>query len=380
MQQNRYMQGLYIHIPFCINRCIYCNFYSTTQRQLQQQYVDSLCQEMLLRADEAQHLSTIYIGGGTPSVLTIKQLKQLFAQIESLWGGNRKEVTLECNPDDLTPSFIEQLTMLPVNRISMGIQTFDDKLLKFLHRRHTSQQALYAIELLHQAKLHNISIDLMFGLPNQTLVQWMNDINIALQCDVPHISAYSLMYEAGTTLYKWRDSGKIHEINDQLSRDMYTELCQRLKAAGYEHYEISNFCKPYHRSLHNSSYWHEIPYIGIGAAAHSYNGEQRKWNVSNVMQYMEAIARQQLPQTIEILDLYTRYNDLVTTALRTQEGIDLAYLTHKYGSRLANYMKQEARKHLKDGNLILKDNRLRISEQGLFVSDDIMSDLIYLTT
>lgn len=378
MLQNIHMQGLYIHIPFCTNRCIYCNFYSTTNQQLQQQYIDSICKELQLRAKEAQHISTIYIGGGTPSILTFEQLNQLFTTIENLWGKEWTEVTLECNPDDLTFTFIEKLTTLPVNRISMGVQTFDNNLLQFLHRRHTAQQAINAIEMLHEAKLHNISLDLIFGLPNQTLKLWDNDINQALQCNVPHISAYSLMYEEGTPLTKMRNSGKIHEINDGLSQSMYALLCQKLKTAGYEHYEISNFCKPHHRSQHNSSYWHEIPYIGIGAAAHSYDGRHRKWNIANITQYMIAIAHKQLPQTIENLDIYTRYNDLITTALRTQEGIDLNQLTLQYGQKLVNYIKQEAQEHLKNGNLIIKNNHLSISEQGLFISDEIMSDLIYL--
>ncbi|WP_279053236.1 radical SAM family heme chaperone HemW [Hoylesella timonensis] len=385
------MAGLYLHIPFCASRCIYCGFYSTTNLSLRQKYVDALCQELRLRRDylsdietnlsEDTHLiRTIYIGGGTPSQLTPAQLQQIFEVIGSIYfNGNLStmrsqcEVTLECNPDDISPSFVDFIEQSPINRISMGVQTFSNAQLNFLHRRHEAEDVVTAVNRLREIGVDNISIDLMFGFPNQSLAAWERDILQALDLGVEHISAYSLMYEEGTPLNQLLKSNKIHEIDDELSLQMYQTLVHHLKAAGYEHYEISNFAKPGKQSRHNSSYWHAIPYLGIGAAAHSYNIESRQWNVSDLKTYITAIEQGKIPAEKEWLDADTRYNDLVTTALRTSQGIRLSALTPRY----RNFLLQQAKRFIDQHLMEIEGDYIRLTTEGIYISDAIMTDLIY---
>ena len=406
------MAGLYIHIPFCESRCIYCGFYSTTSLKLRDAYVDALCKEMELRPIAAElgenknngkdkkfeidrTIETIYLGGGTPSQLSGEQLVRLFDEIKHyVWSEERRvkneefnskddedifegmEITMECNPDDVTEAFCETLQKLPVNRISMGAQTFSDDRLRFLHRRHNAAEVKTAVERLRAIGIHNISIDLMFGFPGETIDDWKSDISEAIRLNVEHISAYSLMYEEGTTLYRLLDQGKIAEINEETSRQMYETLISMLTQAGYEHYEISNFARPGYRSRHNSSYWHEIPYIGLGAAAHSYDRAIRSWNVENIQEYITKINLGELPSEGETLDLNTRFNDLITTALRTSDGIDLAHVKQEFGDRLAQQLLAEAQKHIDRGLMKIRDGRLSLTREGLYISDDVMSDFM----
>ena len=330
------MAGLYVHIPFCSSRCVYCGFYSTTGLALRERYVDALCQEIKMRSlpttppQKEGSLGTIYLGGGTPSQLTIPQLRRIFDAIY-IYNKveNDAEVTIEVNPDDVTPELAAALQQLPINRVSMGAQTFNDERLHFLRRRHSSAQVHQAVATLRQAGFQNISIDLMYGFPNQTLEEWQADIDEALQLNVEHISTYCLMYEEGTPLYRLLEQGKVTEIDEELERKMYFTLINSLESAGYEHYEISNFARPGYRSRHNSSYWKGIPYIGIGAAAHSFDIQTRSWNVADIQQYIAAIEQGERSFEVETLDEDTRYNDAVTVALRTCEGLDLSTLTDK---------------------------------------------------
>ena len=363
------MAGLYIHIPFCASRCIYCAFYSTTNVQLQDQYVDALCKEMDMRADRPT-IQTIYLGGGTPSQLSRANLQRLFSYIYKVYSVSEDaEVTVECNPDDILKGMFEGL---PVNRVSMGAQTFSDDRLRFLHRRHTANEVDDAVEILRQDGIKNISLDLMFGFPNETMEEWTADIGHTLSLQPEHISAYGLMYEEGTALYRLLEQSKVKEIDEELSLKMYDELIDRLTSAGYEHYEISNFAKPGYRSRHNSSYWHNIPYIGIGASAHSYDLATRSWNVDDIRQYMASINKGILPQETEVLDEDTKYNDLITTALRTKEGIDLTQLS----DTRKDYLLTNAQKHISHGTLVLYGQRLHLSRKGINISNDIMSDLV----
>lgn len=370
------MSGLYVHIPFCASRCIYCGFYSTTLAALRARYVDALGREMRLRAaaSGAETISTVYIGGGTPSQLTADELHSLFLYINNVYSPDwdNIEVTMECNPDDVTAEFCQVLKGLPVNRVSMGAQTFSDERLRFLHRRHTAVEVRQAVSNLHAIGIGNISVDLMFAFPGETLRDWQSDIDAALSLDVEHISAYSLQYEEGTTLYNMLRQGKIREIDDELYRQMYNTLCDRLTAAGYEHYEISNFAKPGHRSRHNSSYWHNVPYIGIGASAHSYSCSARSWNVSDIRQYITSVEASQLPSEQEVIDDDTHYDDTVMTALRTCEGIDVAALKPCY----QRYILSAARPYIDGGDIEFSARRLRLTRNGIFVSDMIMADLM----
>ena len=381
------MASLYIHIPFCASRCIYCGFYSTTAVASQDRYTDALCREMqmqkdyLLKALDAtphMELSTVYLGGGTPSQLSGENLEKLFDTIynkvyqDQLPVSATAEVTIECNPDDITPQFASILSSLPVNRVSMGVQTFSDERLKFLRRRHSAREVDQAIGRLRQAGIDNISIDLMFGFPQETMADWRIDLQQALSLEVEHISAYSLMYEEGTALYRLQQEKRVRETDEETSLAMYNLLIDELTAHGFEHYEISNFARPGFRSRHNSSYWQAVSYLGLGASAHSYNGYSRQWNVADIRQYIEAIERGVLPAEIETLDADTRYNDRIATALRTREGIDLSVLEKPYQT----YLKELATPHIRRGHLVLKDGCLALSRSGIFISDSIMADLM----
>lgn len=377
------MAGLYVHIPFCATRCSYCGFYSTTKLDLQDRYVDSLCREIALRKEYLSSFSTdskaantiirtIYIGGGTPSQLSRYSLEKLFHAIDTYLECSPEEVTMEVNPDDVTNDLAETISALHINRVSMGAQTFDDNRLRFLNRRHKSFQVERAIDILHEHGVGNISIDLMFGFPGQTCDSWKEDVRRAISLDIQHISAYSLMYEEGTRLYRMLKENMIKEIDEEVSLNMYNELINILCGAGYEHYEISNFAKKGYRALHNSSYWHDIPYLGIGAAAHSYNIKSRQWNVSDINKYIESISHDTVPFTFESIDADTHYNDIVTTELRTSEGIDLSRLADKY----VQYIVKQAARHVADKTVDINDGHLKLTREGLYISDMIMSDLM----
>lgn len=373
------MSGLYIHIPFCASRCIYCGFYSTTLPQLQSRYVAALCREMALRRDylprEEQTLHTIYIGGGTPSQLSPALLRQIVEGIKlNFTIADAVEFTMECNPDDVTPDYAQAIARLGVNRVSMGAQTFSDARLRFLHRRHSAAEVTTAMANLRKAGISNISLDLMFGFPDETLDDWNSDLRHCLALKPQHISAYSLMYEEGTPLMRLLEQGKIKEIDEELSRRMFYLADEVLGEAGYEHYEISNYALPGFRSRHNSSYWHDLPYLGLGAAAHSYNRSSRQWNVADIKRYILQIEQGIVPMEKEEIDAQTHYNDLITTALRTSEGIDLSRLD----PRFRDYILTSGREYLDDGSMKLTDNHLRITRQAFYVSDEIMADLMFV--
>ncbi len=375
------MAGLYIHIPFCASRCIYCGFYSTTRPDLQNKYVDALCKELYLRKDYLHTttdkdnddiIRTIYIGGGTPSQLTLQNLERIIKHSFGTTKCMPEEITIEANPEDITDDYAVGLKSIGANRISMGVQTFDDDRLKFLNRRHNSNQVYRAIESISKARINNISIDLMFGFPQQNIEEWEKDINKAVALDVNHISAYGLMYEEGTRLYNMREQNRIKEIDEELSIKMYDKLINSLTINGYEHYEISNFARIGFRSRHNSSYWHDTPYMGIGAAAHSYNILSRQWNVSDINEYIKNIEMGVVPMTSEQIDEDTHFNDLITTALRTSDGINLSTLNERYREHII----KNSGKYLSDGTAVLKDNIFKLTLNGIHISDMIMSDLM----
>lgn len=373
--------GIYIHIPFCKSRCIYCGFYSTTNKELKERYVDALIREIHIRKDDFARLgtslspsstSTVYFGGGTPSSLSVCDIERIVGALESTFNGTPSEVTLEMNPDDVTKDYIKAVRQMGINRISMGIQTFDDSRLQFIRRRHNASQAEKAVMTIREEGIHNVSIDLMFGFPNQTMDEWVTDIDKAIALHPTHISAYSLMYEEDTPLFRMLQKEEINQIDDETSLAMYTELINRLTANGYEHYEISNFAMPGYRSVHNSSYWHDTPYLGFGAAAHSYNKDTRSWNIPDLKKYIESIESGVLPSESEVIDADTHYNDLITTALRTREGLNLDDLPQKY----REYALVNARKSISEHLLEATDSHIRLTREGLFVSDMVMSELI----
>lgn len=370
--------GLYIHIPFCRSRCAYCGFYSTTLTSLRSRYIDALCREMELRCGYLKgKTATIYLGGGTPSQLCAADIKRLFSYIYNVYDVKPDaEVTMECNPDDVTEEFVAMLKDAPVNRVSMGAQTFNDARLAFLRRRHTATEVDEAVKRLRKVGIRNISLDLMFGFPNETINEWNSDISHALALQPEHLSAYSLMYEADTPLWRMLQRGEVAEISDELSLAMYEELINRMDAAGYEHYEISNFARPSMRSHHNSSYWNRTPYIGIGAAAHSFDVASRQWNVADIRRYIDGIDRGIVPMEREELDGDTRFNDIITTALRTSDGISLCSLKETLGSRYEDILLKNAMPQISSGFMKLQADHLSLTRKGLFISNTIMSDMM----
>lgn len=368
------MSGIYVHIPFCPSRCIYCDFFSSTSTGEKDRYVDRICEELTGRKDylQGEALSTIYFGGGTPSQLSSFHFEQLFdriIEISALEDFSSLEITLEANPEDITRDYLESIKHLPFNRISLGIQSFDDKDLTFLGRRHNASSAIRAVELCREYGFRNISIDLMYGLPNQSLAKWEENINQALALGVQHISAYHLIYETGTRLAHIADRGEVLPVDEDISLQMFELLIDKLATAGFEHYEISNFAIPSYRSRHNSSYWNDSLYLGIGASAHSYNRQSRQWN-QNKLNYDFRQAE------IEEIDDRSHFNDYVLTRLRTKEGIDLNALSRLFGEEKKAYILKQAAKYLDRQTLEIREGNLVLQRDGIFISDMIMADLL----
>ena len=373
------MAGIYIHVPFCKTRCAYCDFFSTTLHDMKSRYVDALCQELVMRRNYLHDapIDTLYFGGGTPSQLSESDFHSIFNQIEKVYGLEAcEEITLEANPDDLTDDYVEMLTTLPFNRISMGIQTFHEPTLQLIGRRHTAQEAIEAVRRCQQQGFTNISIDLIYGLPGETLEQWKEDLLMAFSLKVQHISAYHLTYEQGTRLWQMLQRKEICEVDEDTSVELFRILCKEMQKTGYEHYEISNFALPGYRSRHNSAYWHEVPYLGCGPGAHSFDGDSREWNVSSLPKYIEALEQGQRNYEQETLDKDTRYNEFIMTRLRTCEGFSLNDLQQRFGQAYHDYCLHLATPYMRQGLLLQKENTLRLSREGIFVSDDIISDLM----
>lgn len=375
------MAGIYIHIPFCKTRCIYCDFYSTTRSELKERYVRALCRELEMRREylHGEPIETIYLGGGTPSQLDEGDFLRIFETIRTVYGMEHcQEITLEANPDDLTETYVAMLRRLPFNRISMGIQTFDDDTLKLLNRRHNAAQAIEAVGRCRRAGFANISIDLIYGLPGETDERWKQDLQQAVALNVEHISAYHLTYEEGTRLYELLQARRIREVDEESSVRFFSTLMDTLTDAGYEHYEISNFCRPGMHSRHNTSYWKGIPYLGCGASAHSFDRRTREWNVASIDEYIRTLEDGHRLYETEPRDPDTAYNECVMTSLRTRQGLSLEEVEKEYGTVLRQYCTDMAQPYLKDGKLEMQDGRLRLTRDGIFVSDGIICDLMYI--
>ena len=375
------MAGIYIHIPFCKTRCKYCDFFSTTHLEKRSQYVDALLAEMKDRVaiahSEASNspqgvqypISTIYIGGGTPSTLEVEQLKRLGEEVMRLAGdeakGERREITLEANPGDITLEKATAWRAIGINRLSMGIQSFDDDLLRLIGRRHTAEQARKAVAIAQAAGFDNISIDLMYALPSQTMEQWQRDVAEALQLGVQHISTYGLIYEEGTVLTALLERGHITPVDEDTEIQMYDYLVEQLTANGFEHYEVSNFALPNRRSKHNSNYWNDTPYIGLGAGAHSYDGTVRSWNISDVDAYIEQAMAHHLQPEQEILTEEQRHTERVMLGLRTNQGISICEIDLS-----------KAMPYIEQGLLTQKGERIMATTKGYHILNRIIEDLL----
>lgn len=375
------MAGIYLHIPFCKKRCIYCDFFSTTRKEQKTAYIRALCHELTDRKDylKGEPIETIYLGGGTPSQLAKEDFEAIFSHIYKVYKVTpNAEITLEANPDDLTSEYISMLRTFPFNRISMGIQTFQETTLKQLQRRHTADQAIRAFQGCRTAGFQNISIDLMYGLPGETLTSWKKDLKQALSLHPEHISAYHLIYEEGTPLWKLREQHKVEEADEDLSVSLFGTLIDELTTAGYEHYEISNFCRPGKYSRHNTSYWRGIPYLGCGPSAHSFNGTTREWNVSSIDLYIKGIEGNRRDFETESLNQTTRYNEFIITTIRTVWGTPIEKLKQEFGNELWEYCRKMSAPYLENGKLEVHEGALRLTREGIFISDSIMSDLLWV--
>lgn len=377
------ISGLYIHIPFCESKCHYCDFYSETSLVKKNELVNAIAREI---NDESDFLNdvkpplfSVYFGGGTPSLLNEDDLKKIFGSISrSYYVSECEEITIEANPDDLTPEYIRMLRKFPFNRISIGVQSFNDDELKAINRRHSAKQAEQAVLDCYEAGFRNISIDLMYGLPGQTLDSFKKSVDKALDLPVSHLSSYALSWEEGSVLYKKLISGELKQASDEFMEECYYLLNSSLKAKGFNRYELSNFSLPGFESKHNSSYWDGSWYLGVGPSAHSYNGIERRSNVSSIDAYISGIMNDNPVREVELLDNETQYNDFIMTRLRTSKGIIMHELEWLFGISKRYYCMFNAKRNLKKGLLIYENGRLKLTEKALFIADSICSDLIWV--
>ena len=352
------MGGLYVHIPFCKKRCLYCDFFSTTLLERRKEYVEAVLKEIAERKNEVEEIKTIYLGGGTPSTLDAADIRRI---LEAVGTDQAEEITMELNPGDATQEYMRAIRDAGINRLSIGIQSFQDNLLTLIGRRHNTMQALEAVKMAHKAGFDNISIDLMYALPTQTMDQWKADIEKALELKIQHISCYGLMYEEGTVMTKRVEAGELTAIDEDEENAMYDYLCERLKEAGFVHYEVSNFAIPGYEAKHNSRYWDGTPYVGIGAGAHSYVGNVRSWNPDDLEAYIAGIAQREQ----EVLSETDRYNERIMLGLRTNKGVE------------RNAIKKDVKAHIAAGLLReTGDGHIVATQQGLHLLNRIIEDLM----
>jgi oxygen-independent coproporphyrinogen-3 oxidase len=382
------MSGIYIHIPFCKQACHYCDFHFSTSIKKKDEMVLALAKEIALRKSEFQDdvVETIYFGGGTPSILQIADIRLLIDEVYRNYKVvDNPEITLEANPDDLTPilsfrgtrNLFKEFKAIGVNRLSIGIQSFFEDDLKLMNRAHNSEEAKSCLEIATQY-FDNISIDLIYGMPNMSNEKWLHNIETALSFNIPHISSYALTVEPKTALHTFIQKGIIPQLDDEVAQEHFHLLVDKLEENGFIHYELSNFGKENYFSKNNSSYWLGKKYIGIGPSAHSYDGETRGWNVSNNALYLKSIQENKLPLETETLTKTDRYNEYVMTGLRTIWGISLDRIATEFGKTYLDYLNQQAAKYIEDHLLFIDDNILRTTKSGKFLSDGIASDLFLL--
>ena len=374
------MAGIYVHIPLCGSRCYYCDFYSSTYHGNKGDLLQSIRKELIDRKEylKGEAIRTIYFGGGTPSQLSVMEIKSILQVIEQTYDCCVEEITLEANPEDLSLDYLQALKECGVNRLSLGVQSFNPGDLLTINRRHTVTKAIESVRMAQQCGFDNISIDLIYGLPNQTLNDWLYNLQQAVELGVQHISAYSLTFEEGTMLTKMRDRGEIMEADEELSFEMFKLLRQTLSENGYVPYEISNFALPGYESKHNSSYWNYVPYLGVGPSAHSFDGQSRRWNIANSRLYISKMADGDSYHNMEMLDNFTRYNEYVMTGLRKKEGVDIAVLETLFGKDLKDYFLRMIAPYVKEQKVIKEESRYALSEEGIFISDYIIEELLWV--
>ena len=373
------MAGIYIHIPFCKKLCFYCDFYHTVSEGDNSSYIDTLIKEASLRKDYLANdsISTIYIGGGTPSVFTIRELYRMLDQLYKIYNIEEKcEITIELNPDDIDSFYLNGLKKLNINRISLGIQSWKDSDLKMLNRRHDAEQATMALKETFKAGFENVSIDLIYGIPGMTLNEWIFNLDYSFNFDIKHLSAYHLTIEEGTVFGKMLEKGLLNEVSEEESTALFNKLIEKSESAGFIHYEISNFGKPEFFSIHNTNYWKQVNYIGLGPSAHSFNGYSRQWNVRDLKSYTKSVESGCSFFEREELDTKTRFNEYIMTSLRTMWGIDLEYVEKVFDKEGYDYILNLASKFRDYGLMKHEKNTLVLTNQGKMISDNIISELM----
>ena len=371
------MSGIYIHIPFCKQACHYCDFHFSTSLKNKDAMVFALAKEIELRKAEFRDeiIETIYFGGGTPSRLPIADLRlQLDSIYKNYSVAENPEITLEANPDDLSEDYLIALTKIGINRLSIGIQSFFEDDLKLMNRAHNSEEAKASLELATQY-FDNISIDLIYGMPEMSNEKWLQNIETALSFGVPHISSYALTVEPKTALHTFIQKGIIPKLDDEVAHQHFQLLVDKLEQNGFIHYELSNFGKENYFSKNNSAYWLGKKYIGIGPSAHSFDGQKRSWNVSNNTLFLKAIAENKLPSEIEVLSKTDAFNEYIMTGLRTIWGVSLDKIAAEFGKTYLDYLNQQAQKYIAQDVLFVAENILRTTAKGKFLCDGIAADL-----
>lgn len=374
------MSSLYIHIPFCKQACHYCDFHFSTSIKKKGELVAMLCEEIRLRKDEIpdKKLDTIYFGGGTPSLLSSEELKMIFDTVNINFEVRKDaEITLEANPDDLSLENLKTFKNAGINRLSIGVQSFFEEDLQLMNRAHNATEALESIQMAKQF-FENISIDLIYGIPGMSNERWKTNIEMALSLGLPHFSCYALTIEPNTALKKMIEKGKVKPVDDEAARAHFDILTALLKSEGFTHYEFSNYGRKGYFSENNTAYWFGKPYLGIGPSAHSYDGKNRKWNINNNTLYMRSIAKGELPLEKEELSVTDRYNEYVMTRLRTMWGVDIKEVEERFGEIYKIHLLNEASKEVELGLIEKKEEILKVTQTGKFLSDGIASNLFFI--
>jgi len=374
------MAGIYLHIPFCKQACYYCNFHFSTSLKSRNDFVTALLKETELQKEylSGEDIETIYFGGGTPSLLADDALEQVIEKLfHSFTISSEAEITVEANPDDISPKKIKNWKKAGVNRLSIGVQSFFDEDLRWMNRAHNSSQSIYSIETAIGEGLPNISIDLIYGTPTLPDDHWKRNVEQAISLNIAHLSCYALTIEPNTALKKMIFQKKTQDINPEDQARQFLLLMQWMEKAGFEHYEISNFSLPGKMSRHNTSYWQGKKYLGLGPSAHSYDGLSRQWNVSNNMLYIRSLEKNELLFEKEILTPVQSLNEYIMTSLRTISGIDLRYVSKKFGEATRQALKENSQKHIRNLRLEDRNSSLVLSMEGKLFADGIAADLFF---
>jgi oxygen-independent coproporphyrinogen-3 oxidase len=376
------MAGIYLHIPFCRQACHYCDFHFSTNMEIRGELLQAMVREIELQRHylEGEPIQTIYFGGGTPSLLTADEFKELLNPIYTLFEVSKDaEITVEANPDDLTWESLKGFSQAGVNRLSIGIQSFEDRVLKFLNRAHGAQAAIDCVKLAREAGFANISVDLIYSIPGQEEKEWLSNIQQVIAMAPEHLSAYSLTIEEKTAFGRWAAGGRLKAVDDDSSAGQLNVLINELEHAGYEHYEVSNFCKPGYHSKHNSNYWKGQKYLGIGPSAHSYNLLTRQFNVSNNYRYVQALRENKIPFEREVLSVQDHVNEYLLTTLRTQWGTHLQKLIQEFHYDILIEHPEFINNLLKNDLAVIDQNYLKLTRKGRLLADKISSDLFLVS-